>query len=64
MTTQSQAYIAGWNAVMSGADPRYSNPHGHSKDNESLAYAWTHGALDAMEADDGEVPQPEAHDYH
>lgn len=54
------AYVAGWHCTMTGADPRYSNPYARRS---AEAYAWDHGALDAMEAEDGEQPEPKCAGY-
>jgi hypothetical protein len=56
----ARAYIAGWHAVMAGADPRYCCPYDIKSDE---AYAWTTGTLDAMEAEDGERPEPACAGY-
>lgn len=48
------AYCAGWRACMAGADGRYlaeTIPVGER-------YEWEHGFLDAMDAEDGEQPDP------
>lgn len=58
--TEAQAYIDGWNACMSGEDGRFTNPHPSRTD---AAYAWNHGFLTAMEAEDGELPEPECAGY-
>ena len=58
--TQAEAYIAGWRAVMAGADPRYERPIGMDED---TSYAWTHGALDAMESEEGDKPEPNCAGY-
>jgi hypothetical protein len=77
MITESQAYAAGWNACMNGVDGRYAQQfvahlggapakfHDSSayQINKELAGAWTHGWLDAMEAEDGEEPEPECAGY-
>lgn len=58
---QAQAYVAGWEACLHGEDGRYTNPFlRHSEE----SYAWTHGFLDAMDAEDGESPQPATAGYH
>lgn len=60
-TTQPQAYIDGWHACDAGLDGRFVNPHPRPSD---ISYAWTHGFLDAMEAEeDGEIPEPECAGY-
>jgi hypothetical protein len=57
---EAQAYCEGWCEVMAGADPRFCNPYiRESKEN----YAWNHGALDAMEAEDGDLPEPACAGY-
>lgn len=61
MTTQAQAYTAGWQACFAGEDGRFTNPEPRGSD---TTYAWTHGFLDAMEAEDGEDPQPDTAGYH
>jgi hypothetical protein len=63
--TQAEAYIAGWNAVMNGADARYGMifAQEHANSDPQISYAWTHGALDAMEAEDGEQPEPSCVGY-
>lgn len=57
---EAQAYIDGWRACMAGQDGRFTNPHERHTD---VAYAWNHGFLDAMEAEDSEEPQPETAGY-
>jgi hypothetical protein len=52
--TKAEAYTAGWNACMAGCDGRYW-PERLDTD---TGYAWKHGWLDAMEAEDGEEPEP------
>lgn len=69
MPTEAQAYIEGWNARFRGEDTRYTSPFNgawKTRDDPSgkLQYAWTHGALDAMEAEDGEEPEPGTAGYH
>lgn len=59
--TQAHAYIAGWQAWMAGCDGRYTMPGVYQ--GESLAHAWRHGFVDAMEAEDGEDPEPECAGY-
>jgi len=61
-TLEQAAYSAGWMCVMSGADPRYCNPFDRKAMPKSN-YAWDHGALDAMEAEDGEEPDPKSAGY-
>jgi hypothetical protein len=56
----SGAYTAGWLACMAGDDGRFVNPHPFNTD---LSYAWDHGFLDAMESEEGELPQPESAGY-
>lgn len=58
--TQAEAYAAGWRACFNGEDGRFTNPNERRGDN---AYAWDHGFLDAMEAEDGEIPEPETAGY-
>lgn len=60
MATEAQSYVAGWQACMAGVDGRYASQAGR---NEDERYAWTHGFLDAMEAEDGEQPEPECAGY-
>lgn len=60
MNPEAQAYIEGWHACFRGEDGRYTNPH---ERNTKQSYAWTHGFLDAMEAEDGEEAQPETEGY-
>lgn len=57
--TTAEAYIAGWHACMAGLDGRYSNPH----EDRDLNYAWNYGFLNAMDAEDGEDPDPECVGY-
>lgn len=57
--TQSEAYMASWRACMAGVDGRYL-PEGVDRE---TGYAWTHGWLDAMEAEDGEEPEPACAGY-
>ena len=54
--TEAAAYTEGWTACMAGEDGRYTNPHPRQS---AAAYAWDAGFLDAMEAEDGEMPEPE-----
>jgi ribosome modulation factor len=51
-TDTRRAYVAGWQACMTGEDGRYTNPY----TDPSARYAWDHGFLNAMEAEDGETP--------
>jgi hypothetical protein len=55
MNTQAQAYKEGWFACVQGLDGRWSNPYLKISEEH---YAWTHGFLDAMEAEDDELPEP------
>lgn len=57
---QAQAYKDGWEACFAGMDGRFSNPHPARSE---LSYAWNHGFLDAMEAEDGESPEPSTAGY-
>jgi hypothetical protein len=57
---EAAAYVAGWNACMAGEDGRYTCPE--PRGNET-AYAWNHGFLDAMEAEDSETPEPACAGY-
>ena len=52
--TEAEAYIAGWRACFAGVDGRYAplELYGDTK------YAWKHGWLDALEAEENEEPQP------
>ena len=52
--TEAQAYVEGWHACLAGVDGRYM-----AYENEDLRYAWHHGWLDALESQDGEIPEPE-----
>ena len=62
MNEQAKAYIEGWTACMQGEDGRFTNPYpAHVADPQH--YAWSHGFLDAMEAEDGETPEPECAGY-
>lgn len=56
-----QIYVDGWNAGMKGEDGRYTNPHKPPSmpDFRDPHVVWCTGFLDAMEAEDGEQPQPE-----
>jgi isocitrate lyase len=60
MTTEAQAYVAGWQACMAGVDGRYASESSSKAEN---SYAWIHGWLDAMEAEDSEEPQPDCAGY-
>ena len=57
MHTEAQAYSAGWDACMNGVDDRYVTSVIEHRN------AWLHGWLDAMDAEDGEEPIPEAVGY-
>ncbi len=61
--TEARAYVNGWNACMAGVDGRYVLLVEDGYTTEELRYAWTHGFLDAMEAEDGEEPEPACHGY-
>ena len=58
--SEAQAYVTGWRACMAGEDGRYTNPYSDQHPNR---YAWDHGFLDAMDAEDGEQPEPACHGY-
>lgn len=58
--SQAQAYCAGWFACFRGEDGRYTNPNARHSE---ASYAWDHGFLDAMDAEDGEAAQPETCGY-
>jgi hypothetical protein len=58
--SEASAYKEGWIACMAGEDGRYTNPY---KQRTDLAYAWNHGFLDAMEAEENEEPQPATAGY-
>jgi hypothetical protein len=68
--TEAQAYIAGWRACMAGCDGRYPamiragqwQTPSDITDSE-ISSAWTHGWLDAFEAEDGEEPEPACAGY-
>lgn len=62
--TEAQAYTNGWNACMAGCDGRYM-PESSSGGplSEEERYAWLSGFNDAMEADDGEEPEPACAGY-
>jgi hypothetical protein len=55
--TESEAYVAGWNACMNSVDARAVRAAIQRRN------AWLHGWLDALEADDDEEPCPEAAGY-
>jgi hypothetical protein len=59
--SQADAYRAGWQACFAGEDGRFTNPEPRRSE---TAYAWDHGFLDAMEAEDGEQPEPASAGYH
>jgi hypothetical protein len=74
MNNAAAAYIAGWQACMAGEDGRFTNPYGAewkmlrsigapSLAKQACKYAWDHGFLDAMEAEDGEAPDPSCAGY-
>jgi hypothetical protein len=54
------AYRAGWAASMAGLDGRFHNPHEPRTETHA---AWTHGFLDAMEADDDDKCAPDCAGY-
>lgn len=56
MMGEREAYIAG----MAGVDGRYVDLRELAPE---VLYAWEHGFLDAMEAEEGEEPQPESAGY-
>lgn len=56
----AQAYIQGWSACFAGEDGRFTNPFPLRTDDRE---AWTHGFLDAMEAEDDETPEPACAGY-
>jgi hypothetical protein len=58
--TEAQAYIIGWKAVMTGVDARggLRFARDYANGDEAISYAWTAGALDAMEAEDDDKPEP------
>ena len=58
--TQAEAYCAGWQACFEGEDGRFTNPF---LSGSKASYAWDHGFLDAMEAEEGEEPEPETAGY-
>ncbi len=58
---EAQAYIEGWKACFAGEDGRFANPYNCLK--SKLQCAWTHGFLDAMEAEDNEEPEPSTAGY-
>ena len=57
---ESEAYIVGWNSVMAGEDARggLRFARQYANNDRSISDAWTAGALDAMEAEDDEQPEP------
>ena len=61
--TEAQAYTNGWRACMAGIDGRYVPLAEYGYTSEELRYAWTHGFLDAMEAEDVEEPEPACAGY-
>lgn len=65
MNAQANAYTLGWQACFNGEDGRFTNPYSSSAayGESEQAYAWTHGFLDAMEAEDGEQPEPSTAGY-
>lgn len=66
MITEAQCYIAGWKACMNGVDGRYASTFGYDEPyriTDTHRYAWEHGFLDAMEADDDEQPEPSCAGY-
>lgn len=58
--SQSECYISGWQACFSGEDGRFTNPYPRRSEE---AYAWDHGFLDAMEAEENEQPEPTCAGY-
>ena len=62
MPKTANAYIEGWNACMRGEDGRYTNPYAPPKEPvfHDKHAAWSCGFLDAMDAEDGEQPDPHA----
>ena len=56
--TEAQAYENGWKACMAGVDGRYVPLKEDGYKTEAMRYAWTAGWLDAMDAEDGERPEP------
>jgi hypothetical protein len=64
--SQAQAYVDGWKACFAGEDGRYTNPYNRGYERAAvpdMQYTWSHGFLDAMEAEDGEEPLPETAGY-
>jgi hypothetical protein len=57
---QKPAYCQGWQACCEGKDGRYANPY---ERRSPEAEAWDRGFLDAMEAEEGAQPEPEAAGY-
>lgn len=56
--TEAQAYVAGWKACTAGCDGRYwFDRPGDDGSNKEISVAWSHGFLDAMEAEEGEEPE-------
>lgn len=53
--SEAQDYIDGWQACMSGLDGRYLS--------KSMVAAFCAGFTDAMEAEDGEQPDPACAGY-
>jgi hypothetical protein len=60
--TEAQAYVCGWRHCMAGFDGRYLPDRDDFKQVQ-LAYAYHHGWLDAMEAEDNEEPEPACAGY-
>lgn len=60
MEANRLAYKEGWCACMAGQDGRFTNPYPRASEENS---AWSHGFLDAMEAEEGELPEPEIAGY-
>jgi hypothetical protein len=62
--TEAQAYVDGWRTCTSGwIDGRYVPLAELGYTTEELRSAWTTGFLDAMEAEDGEEPEPACAGY-
>ena len=61
--TEAQAYVAGWEACFAGEDGRFTNPFKDGSEARNK-YAWDHGFLDAMEAEDDEKPEPSCVGYN
>lgn len=68
--TQATAYTEGWHACMRGEDGRFTNPYPLKSTGVTpssrmafLHLAWAEGFVDAMEAEDGEQPQPKSVGY-